>query len=237
MKNLFKTLLALSLIIGLSACSAVVAEKKEDYSNKTLTGMISEIDGTSLTLELGKLKKVDNEENQESPQLPEMDEGQMPQFNEGEMPEPPVDEQGNPIEGFNGERPEGFSGQRPEFGKWENNGEMPKGELPEGMDGQRPELPEDFTGQMPEGGPGQMMEGEGNRPQMPGMVKEETTYTFKRKSGTATIDIKDIAVTLADGTTGTIEDLKIGDVVKITVDDNNNVSSVTAFNVTSEIEA
>jgi hypothetical protein len=75
---------------------------------------------------------------------------------------------------------------------------------------------------------------------MPGMnenKKGKTEYTFNKKSGTATIDIKGVEVTLADGSIGTADDLQVGDVVRIVVDENNDVSSVTVYQVTGEIVA
>ena len=246
MKNILKMMIMMLLVGLLSGCNAVIADKKEDYSNKTLTGMISEINGTVLTLELGKLKKS-KQSKTENDQIPQMSEGQIPQEFNGEKPELPEDfdgqlpennqgqmmhgpgqmggseERPQKPEGFNGEMPEDFNGEKPE----DMNGERPQ--LPEDFDGQ---FPEDFSGQLPEDFKEQMNEG-GNSEfmQKPEKSSSTTVYTFKKKSETATIDLKNVTVTLADGSSGTISDLNIGDVVQIKVDENNNASSVIVYQV------
>ena len=247
MKKIWKMIFVLSILVGLSACSAVIAEKGEDYSGKTLTGQINEIEGTTVYLQLGKLKKAENNE------MPEMSgdfEGQMPQFDGSEIPEMP--------DGFDFEMPEDFEGSAPEgsfdqmpgqFGS--QNGNMPEipngqrperpegfnGERPEGLDSERPEMPEGFDGQMPQGNPGQMTnEGGGGMSQMPNMEQGKTVYIFKKKSQTVSISLKGAEVTLADGSIGTVSDLKVGDVVQIVVDENNNISSVTVCEISEVIE-
>lgn len=44
-----------------------------------------------------------------------------------------------------------------------------------------------------------------------------------------------MTVSLADGSEGSISDLKVGDVVQIVVDSNNSITSITQYNV-SEVE-
>ena len=238
MKNILKMMIAFAMVGMLSGCSAVVADKREDYSNKTLTGMISEINNTTLTLELGKLKKADKSETEKEQPVQNNDgqiagesDGQIPQEFNGEKPELPED--------FDGQMPQNGQGQMMHgHGNMEGTEEivqMPdafNGQMPEDIDGERPKFPEDFDGQMPQGTTGQMNEGNnGQMMKKPEMVTNTTAYTFKKKSGTATIDIRDVTVTLADGSAGTSADLKQGDVVKITVDENNDVSSVTVYQV------
>lgn len=225
MKKMFKMIFVLTLLVSLSACSAVIAEKRENYAGKILTGQISEIDDTTVYLQLGKLKKADNDEMKDDLQ-------QMPQFEDGEQPELPEDFDGQMPEDLKGEAPAGSNDQMPgQFGpRSGNRPEMTEGERPEkaeGLEGERPQMPEGFEGQMPQGDPGQMTgEGDSMMPQMKGMKLNSTVYTFKKKSQTASIDLKGAQVTLSDGSSGTVSDLKTGDVVQITVDENNNVASV-----------
>lgn len=87
MKKTFKLLFILSLIAMLSACGST------NYSNQTLVGRISEINGNTITIELG-----DVEENEQSQQV----NGDVPQF-QGEAPQ--FQQNGTPPE-MNGERPE-----------------------------------------------------------------------------------------------------------------------------------
>ena len=237
MKKLFKMISVLLILVGLCACSAVIAEKGEDYSGKMLTGKVNDIEGTVVYLQLGKLKKA---ENSEMPEMPLDSEGQMPQFNDGEKPELVEDFGGQMPEDLEGTAPEGSDDQMPgQFGPHSGNrpemleGERP--ERPEDLDGERPQMPEGFEGQMPQGDRENRTGAEnGTMPQMQNGKQGKAIYTFKEKSQTASIDLKDAVVTLADGSSGTVSDLKAGDVVQIAVDGNNNVSSAAVVEV-SEI--
>ena len=118
MKKLLKLSLALTMVLFLSACSAVAAENKADYSDRTLTGKITSVNGSSVTLQIGKLKQDDAAMGQ----MPQMGQfqanGEMPEMIEGEMPE------------FNGEAPAFGQGQMPE-----TDGEVPQ------MNGMGPMMP------------------------------------------------------------------------------------------------
>ena len=276
MKKLLKLSLALTMVLFLSACSAVAAENKADYSDRTLTGKITSVNGSSVTLQIGKLKQDDAAmgqmpqmgQFQENGEMPEMTEGEMPEFNgeapafgQGQMPEtdgevPQMNGMGPMMPGrgerrqmsetdqlptdgqmphmAEGEMPEMTDGQMPQF-----NGEAPAlgdgrmsqlpadGEMPE-FDGEAPafgqgQMPQMTDGQMPMMGSGQGMKG-----RMGG------SYTFKEGNETVTIDLGDTAVSLADGTTGSVSDLKVGDVVSIVVDANNEVASVKVYSINTK---
>ena len=272
MKKSIKTLLPLTMVLFLSACNTVIADNTPDHSGQTLTGVITSIDGTQVSLTLGKLKENDMGfqmtqgnmpafENGEMPsfengELPEMPDGEMPQFEQGQMPEmnngqmlqgphgmmpghPGMPMQGTDEEGqmpaWNEdeapELPEGSTqmtpGQMPPF----ENEEMPEmpsfenGELPELPEGKLPEMAE---GEMPSFGNGQMRTGKGGQMQL--------TYTFKESEKTDTIDLKDCTVTLADGTSGTFEDLKVGDVIRVIVSKENIVESVRVYPIENQEE-
>jgi len=227
MKKIIKAISGILLITLLCACNTVVGENKTDYSNKTLTGQIAEINGTTVTLNLGKLSKDKSTKSStgemQAPQgMPgQMSEGEAPQMTEGEVPEMPE-----------GEMPQMSEGEVPQ---------MPEGEMPAFENGERPEKPQ--GGMMPQGmsdenfDPSQMSGG----PQggmMPGSEqsnKQNVSYKFKLKDDTAVIDLGDMTVSLADGSEGSISDLKVGDVVQIVVDSNNSITSITQYNV-SEVE-
>lgn len=286
MKKIVKLLFALSLITLLSACSNVIAENGVDYSNQTLVGQISEIDGDSYTLTLGKVKQDKNKAseniggmmpqmNGEMPQMsedgtmPEFDgqvpegmpempsDGSMPQMNEdgsapsfnqapptnedGTMPEPPVGFEGMPQMSEDGTLPEDsgntqFQGRRGQgFRGQTNSTEGAEGTMPEF--GQRPQMNEDgtmpeFNGEMPTDG---TMPGFGNRQ---GMNNGQTnnsqgTYTFNAKNKTAEIKLKDVEVTLADGTVGSLSDLKVGDVIEVVVGNNNGIESIKVYSIST----
>lgn len=235
MKRTIKLLSILSLVGLLSACSTVIADNSVDYSNQTLVGQISEINGNTVTLTLGKLKQSEQEFTMQDGEMPQMNEefdGQMPQMNDGEMPELPEDFDESELPEMNGDM-----SQMPQGG----GGRMGKGQMSQNMsEGEMPELPEDFDesqipedmqdGQMP-----QMSEG-----QMPGDMKMggrgqfNITYTFKANNKTAEIILNEVTVTLSDNTTGSISDLKVGDVVEIVVGDNNTITSITVYNISEE---
>ena len=277
MKKIVKLLFALSLIILLSACSNVIAENGVDYSNQTLVGQISEIDGDSYTLTLGKVKQDKNKASENNggmmPQMnedgtmsefdgqvpegmPEMpSDGSMPQMNEdgsapafnqapptnedGTMPEPPVGFEGMPQMSEDGTLPEDsgntqFQGRRGQgFRGQMNSTEGAEDTMPEF--GQRPQMNEDgtmpeFNGEMPTDG---TMPGFGNRQ---GMNNGQTnnsqgTYTFNAKNKTAEIKLKDVEVTLADGTVGSLSDLKVGDVIEVVVGNNNGIESIKVYSI------
>ena len=289
MKKLLKLSLALTMVLFLSACSAVAAENKADYSDRTLTGKITSINGSSVTLQIGKLKQDDAAMGQ-MPQMgqfqangeaPEMAEGEMPEFNgeapafgEGQMPETdgevPELPSGDMTQGeapqMNGMEPmmpgRGERRQMSETGQLPTDGQMPQmteGEMPEMTDGQMPQ----FNGEAPAFGDGQMPQfpadgempefndeapafGQGQMPrmtegQMPMMGSGQGmkgqmggSYTFKEGKETVTIDLGDTAVSLSDGTTGSVSDLKVGDVVSIDVDKNNEVASVKVYSINTE---
>lgn len=298
MKKLLKLSLALTMVLFLSACSAVAAENKADYSDRTLTGKITSINGNTLTLQIGKLKQDDSAmdgqmdqfgqgvmasdgqlptdgEMPEMGQFPMMEEGQMPDFENGEMPQ--LAQGQFPTDGETSQFPEGdtaqgnfpqMNGMGPKMGRRGDMSQMPQsdgtapsfeqGELPEMGDGQMPDMgqfptteegqiPDFENGEMPQFGQGQFSAdgqmsqmNEGQMPMMgmgQGMNGQMSgSYTFKEGNETVTIDIGNVSVSLADGTTGSASDLKVGDVVSIIVDQNNEVASVKVFTVNNEEE-
>lgn len=236
MKTCLKTMLLLFIAISLSACSAVVADNSIDYSGQTLTGQISGINGNMITISLGKVKENDNDlkedfmnkqdqmdgqmmegtENFEHPQMgekPELPEGEMPQMPDGEMPELP-----------DGERPQDGM-MKPEGDTEGFQGRQGRKEKPEGTENFDPsqleERPEKMDGQFNHGD----------------MKQFQQTYTFKIKKGEASIAVGDCVITLADGSQGSLSDLKIGDVISITVGQNNEVTNITVYNIVEDEES
>ena len=276
MKKLLKLSLALTMVLFLSACSAVAAENKADYSDRTLTGKITSVNGSSVTLQIGKLKQDDAAmgqmpqmgQFQANGEMPEMTEGEMPEFNgeapafgQGQMPEtdgevPQMNGMGPMMPGrgeriqmsetdqlpTDGQMPQMAEGEMPEM----TDGQMPQfnGEAPALGDGRMSQLPADgempeFDGEAPAFGQGQMPQMTDG--QMPMMGSDQGmkgrmggSYTFKEGNETVTIDLGDTAVSLADGTTGSVSDLKVGDVVSIVVDANNEVASVKVYSINTK---
>lgn len=85
MKKTFRLLFVFFLVALLSACSSA------DYSNQTIVGKISKIEGNTITLELGDV--LENEQDvkilQFDGEAPQMSENGMPPQMNGEMPELP----------------------------------------------------------------------------------------------------------------------------------------------------
>ena len=232
MKKIGLLMISMFLLIMICGCDAKIADNNVDYSGQTLKGQIDAIDKTTVDLTLGKLKENDGfmQGGADGNAMP-MDPGEMP---EGERPELPEG-----VDPFNGEeRPEMPEGMEP-FGNGEKP-ELPEGiepfngeERPEGMEpfgnGERPELPEgvdpfndEERPEMPEASfPGQMGPGD-----------MTPSYTFTPGSKTARIDLKGASVILADGSQGSLDDLKEGDIVEITVGENNQVETVTVYEAT-----
>ena len=248
MKKVIKLISILSLVGLLSACSTVIADNSIDYSNQTLVGQISEINGNTVTLTLGKLKESEQEFSMQEGEMPEMNgefDGQMPEMQDGEMPELPEDFDGTNTPQMNGERselPEDFDeSELPQMngGMHQGGRRMGNGQMPGNMsEGGMPEMPEGFDeSQIPEGvEDGQfpdMSEMSGDM-KMGGKGQFNITYTFKANSKTAEITLNEVTVTLSDNTTGSISDLKVGDVVEIIVGDNNTITSITVYNISEE---
>ena len=125
-------------------------------------------------------------------------EGEMP---EGERPDMGEFPGGEGFENFNpGDfNPEEFDGEMPEG----FDGEMP--EMPEGFDGEVPEMPEGFEGEMP-----------------------DFSERFSEEEST-TVDLADahIAVEIDGGkATGSMEDIKTGSFLTITMDKDGKVTEV-----------
>lgn len=185
---------------------------EEAQETTTLTGMVTAIDGSVISLvEMSGSNGMDFQGGQR-PQRPEGMEG-FEGF-DGSFPE-----------GFEGRFPEGFDGNPPEgmegFAPW-GEGEMPS--LPEGET--MPQRPEGGARpEMPTGENGEMMElptGEGGRPQ-PGFGG------FDDQIETTQIDISNAHISLeieGGKASGTLEDITPGSFVTITRNAEGEVTNV-----------
>ena len=197
MKKKFLAFLILgALILTMGAC-----QSKEQGQETTLTGMVVSVDGTVIS-------------------LMEMD-GEMSgmNFGSGQMPEGMEGMEG--FEGFGDFNPEEFDGNLPEggsFPQW-GNGEMPEGmEPPEGM-----EMPEDM--ELPEG---MTMPEDGQMPDFGGMGGMDFE-NFSSDAETKDVDIGDahISVEIEGGkATGSLDDIKAGVFVTITMNSKGEVTNV-----------
>lgn len=192
-----KRILALILALAVAAAFAGCGKTAEDT---TVTGMVTAIDGTVIS-------------------LMEMDGSSMggKNFEEGERPEMPEGMEG--FEGFEGgQMPQWGEGEMPEFGE----GEMP--ERPEG--GERPEMPTGENGQMPEmptGEDGEMQWPGGEEGKMPNFGN------FEFDGETTDIDIGSAHISVEDDgvkASGTLEDITVGSFVTVTLNSEGEVTNV-----------
>lgn len=202
MKRIISILCAAVLLFSLTACS----DSGTDYSNQTLTGQVTAIDGTKVTLQLGEITEQDMQ------QTGGMGDGQTPpdmSERTGDRETPPEIPDGD-TQGEGQEPPEAASGA-------DQNRTPP--DMPEGTgDGETP------PGK-PDGGGGKMAPG--------GMTMPEGNMTmnaFTAGEETATIDLDGAAVQVESGmetAEGTLDDISVDAVLVIEIGDNNAVTMVT----------
>ena len=235
MKKTFKLLFILSLIAMLSACGST------NYSNQTLVGRISEINGNTITIELG-----DVEENEQSQQVngdvPQL-QNEAPQFQQngtppemnGERPEMPSSNETGP----NGDVPQ-FQGEAPQFSEGEELPE-PKGEAPQfqqngtppEMNGERPEMPSsNETG--PNGDVPQFQGENRGMFQSINNSKSSKTYTFTPSGETLKVDLQSVGTTFDE--LNEKLPIKVGSVVKISIDSNNSIKNIKLYTINNELD-
>ncbi len=81
-KRVTAILCAAAMMISLTACS----EKAADYSGETITGQVTAVDGSKVTLHTGELNEPDRNAQGEMPQPAQSGNGQ-PDNPDGEMPQ------------------------------------------------------------------------------------------------------------------------------------------------------
>ena len=212
MKKLLTILSIICLSLSLVACSST------KYESGTYTARVDEIDGTKISVTLGEIeeetKTMEMPNNDGASNMPSGDNaGTPPEKPDGDTSKMP--EQGNAFSGDNGSAPEMSN----------NNGtppEKPDGEAQDN-NGNAPEKPDGDTSGMPNDAPDMSS---GNMPSL-------TSKSFVEGEETMTFDLKDIDVTLADDTIGSVSDLSVDDVVEIVVLDDGKISSVTVIDLSS----
>jgi len=194
MKKAVALLCTAAIVISLAACG-----KSADYSNQTVVGKVTAINGTKVTLQLGELSEG------EKPEMPSGDSAQDGQT-------PPEKPSGDSAQDGQTppEKPSGDSAQDgqtpPEMpsGDSTQDGQTPP-EKPSGdsaQDGQTPpEMPSNPQGQAPSGGFGGMQ-------------------SFTAGDETAEIDL-DGATLTKNSQDISVDDISEGDILKITFNDSN----------------
>lgn len=231
MKKILTLLLALTLVISLAACSS---KKTTDHSNTVVTGEVKSVSDSKVTLTLGNVEEteVNLQEN-----MGEKPSGEAPTTQNGEAPSAPAGQQGNPPE-----KPEG-----------DTNGQGPQGQGgPQGQQGNPPAKPEgdaqsgastsETDGQagasQTDGEAAASTKAEGNMPSGdfdPADMEALTIKEFVSNGTEETFDLKDVVITLADETKGSVSDLKVGDVIEITYTANNTISEVKVVDLNTSL--
>ncbi len=185
MKKFIAILCAAAMVLTLAACGA---KRNTEYAGQTVTGKVTAIDGTSVTVALGESSGSG---------APSGGDGQQPP----EMPDGSSQTDGQPT-GMPPEKPDGSddSGQ--------SGGQEPPAK-PDGDSSQQP------TGIPPEKPDGDSDQQGGTPPEMPDGSSQQGGFT---ESGeTVTVDISKATVT-KNGESASASDLAAGDVVQVTFD-------------------
>lgn len=194
MKKLVSILCAGAMLLSLAACGA---KADTTYAGQTITGKVTALEGTSVTLALGELTE-DAAPGGDSQQPPEMPGG------DGQTGNQPT---GTPPEKLEGTSDDNQSGQQPP--------ERPEGDSnSQPNDNQPPEMPSGSQNGQDGGTPPDMPEG--------GMGGGSG---FTESGETLTIDISDAAIMKNDETVSATE-LSVDDVVQVTFDDSGSAATV-----------
>ncbi len=212
----------------------VTATEAED-ANEAVIVQVTAVEGDTITAEVGTLSTANmgGAPSGEAPEgMPESEvsegteAGEAPSDDMGEKPEMPEGEasegmpEGEAPEGMpEGEAPSGDMGERPEMPEGEAPEGMSEGEAPEGMsEGEAPEgMPE---GEMPSGGAPSGMPG--------GSSFESSGETIEF---TLTDDTVITIEYLQGSSEGTADDIVLGSVLEIVLDEENQATSVTVKNL------
>ena len=194
-KRTIALLCAAAMVLSLAACGT------GEWSGQTLTGQVTEIDGSTVTLQLGELTEggAPGDQNGQNDTNSQNDKntptGQAP--SDGQTPP---------------DRPDGTDGGTPP--------DLPDGQDPGSSDGQPPEKPDDAAGGSggdapaapPDGAPSGGMGG------------------FTAGDETVTLDFSSAAIT-KDGADVGLDDIAVGDVLTCTVGDGDAVTSAEVLSV------
>lgn len=204
MKKSLCILCSTATALSLAACGAAQVSAGEAAETTTVsteelttvTGKVTEIEGTSVTLALGEVSE--NSEENTAPDgapgdgqtPPDMQNGNAPQ---GNPPEKPDDNNSNAPQGNPPKKPDGDSSSG-------NAPEMPSGSAPDGATGN-----DENDMQAP--------------PEMPSRI------SFTENGETLTLDISEAAITLNDQTVSA-DDIYVDDILELTVDSSNTAATV-----------
>ena len=142
MKRIIAAALGLTMVLTVAACS----KKTEEGTTTTVTGMVTAINGSVISLvemngngqmggerpsrpeNMEGFENFEGFEGGENPwgegEMPSFPEGEMPDFEGGEMPQRPTGEDGEFVPFGDGQMPNFEGGEMPDMGKFEYDGEV-----------------------------------------------------------------------------------------------------------------
>lgn len=215
MKRWIAAACAACMLAGMTGCTQQATGG--DYSGRTLTGQVQQVADGKITLLLGEWSEAAGGTPPETP-----GEGETPTDAAGETPpEQPGgrDETGDPPEMPEGQAP--GEGATPSYGEGETPPDLPSGQTPEGgaapdggAGGTPPELPQ---GQMPQDGEPGGMGG-----------------SFTAGEETVELELAAQLTVTREGMAGqasSVDDLAQGDIVQVTVGQDNAVSAIVVKNI------
>ena len=210
-KKITAIICAAALILSLAACA-----KKTDYSGTTVVGKVTATDGNNVTVSIGTLDesaetatKSDSDSTGDSQTLPEKPDGDS--TGDSQTPPEKTDGDNSGDSQTPPEKPDGDS-----TGGSQTPPEKPDGES-SGDSQTPPEKPD----------------GENNDGQTPPDMSGGSSATFTESGDTAEIDLSSATVT-ENGTTVTVSDIEVGDILKITFNDKNTAETVEIVSVSSK---
>lgn len=231
--NKVKTLCGLTLLVMALSCLGCASDgqAKLDFSNSSIVGLVTEIDGSKVTLQLGELVE------QEPPAPPDGVQGgsEPPAKPEGDS-EPPAKPEGD------GEPPAKPEGDSEPASKAE--AEQRTMQLQTNGGAEAMVIPQD----VPAGGgaqPNMLLLGnvvdtdelaENAQPEPPAGGKPNALYSFKAGVDTVTLNLADAAVRIEEQmqtVEGSLADIVVGDVLELEIGEKNAVQTVTVKNLGS----
>lgn len=219
MKKLLSILCAAALTLSLAACGS----STENYAGQTLTGQVTAIDGSAVTLQLGEL----TEDTNTPPDLPSSSsDAQTPPDGGSDANTPP-------------EKPDDASGSDTQAPP--DSGSAPSGQAPDGVSGTNtpPEKPDDSSdsgtanGQPPAKPDDASGDANGQPPDMPSGDAPSGGpggSSFTAGDETVTLDFSAAEIT-ENGETAALSDLAEGDVITVTVGSGTAVTTAEIVNV------
>ena len=214
MKKFLSIICALALILTFASCK----NGESDRSNTTVTGKVTAIDGTKITLALGEVSKEQNQDGAPTPP-----DGQTPDGQTSGGQAPSGDQNGTPPAKPDEQSGDSANGNAQPAG----GGQTPGGQAPSGdQNGTPPAKPDEQSGGTTEGN-GQAAGG-AQPPEMGEDGGNEVSFT---ESGeTLTVDVKDVEIT-ENGQTVSADELEEGDILTIAYGDKNSIESIEIYTV------